>query len=55
MLPAVMVEGRLLMSTRMFWLPRSDTLPSRSTDSMGTFRSTSVASPPLLVWSASAL
>jgi len=43
---AVMVEGLLLISTRMFWLPRKETFPSISTESIGTRFSTSVASPP---------
>src|SRR5450432_4231035 len=46
---AVMVEGLLLMSTLIFWLPRKDTFPSMSTDNIGTRLSTSVASPPLAV------
>ncbi len=50
-----MVEGLLLISTCIFWLPRSDTLPSISTDSMGTRFKTSEASPPRVVASFSAL
>ena len=55
MLLAEMVEGLLLMSTLMLLEPRRLTLPSRSTLSSGTRLSTSVASPPRVVWSFSAL
>jgi len=52
---AVIVEGLLLISTFTLALPRSATLPSTSTVSMGTRFSTSEASPPLVVASCSAL
>ena len=54
-LDAIMVDGLLLIKTRTLVEPRSDGLPSKSTESIGTFFNTSVASPPLLEASFSAL
>ncbi len=55
MLDAIIVEGLLLINTFTLEDPRNEGLPSKSTDNMGTFFKTSVASPPLLVASFSAL
>ena len=52
---AAIAEGLLSIKTRILELPLIDTLPFKSTDSMGTRRSTSVASPPAVVLSFSAL
>ena len=54
-LEAIIVDGLLLINTFTFVEPRKEGLPSKSTESIGTFFKTSVASPPLLEASFSAL
>ena len=48
-LDAKIVDGLLLINTLIFEEPLKEGFPSRSTDNIGTFLSTSVASPPRFV------
>ena len=54
-LPAMVPDGFPLIKTVMPVLPRKETFPSKSTESRGTFRRTSVAFPPAIGTSFSAL